>query len=158
MQRQERFYVYSGGTVILHAGDASHPWEVTYLTADAESPSYPAVRLTSDEGGPVPAGPDFQHVAEWAFAQDWGHFTEDEVPAVRVLQPEELEPLESLSELRERALEQGVLLSWVREPDGSYSWAMTATDGLPLQSGTAGTWDDARLEMIGNLYPRSDEQ
>jgi hypothetical protein len=157
MERHERFYVYSGGTIIVGEGDEARPWEVTYLTDDPESPYYPAIRVNSSDGQ-VPSGPAFEDVAIWAIDHDRTGFATDQVPVVRVLRNEVPDLLPGVEELRRSALSQHVCLSWEREPDDSYSWAMTSLEGVPLQSGVADSWDDARLAMIENLYPQSGER
>ena len=44
------------------------------------------------------------------------------------------------------------------EPDGSFSWAVYDLEREEvMQSGVADDWDGARLDMIENLHPPSDE-
>jgi len=46
---------------------------------------------------------------------------------------------------------------FTREPDGSFTWGVFSTEGKHLQHGVSDSWDDARLAMIENVYPPSDE-
>jgi len=102
--------------------------------------------------GEVPPGPTVEHVAEWAGRQPW---------AKRGTTPENVErldvPTQEWSELQKEAFENHVRLAFTKEPDGRFSWGLYSDDGVLMQHGVADTWDDARLAMIENLYPRSEE-
>lgn len=64
---------------------------------------------------------------------------------------------EEVAQLRAVALDFGFLLGFAFEPDGSFTWASFALDGTPLQSSVADSWDDARLEIVSDLFPPSRE-
>jgi hypothetical protein len=66
-------------------------------------------------------------------------------------------PAEEVARLRATALDFGFLLGFAFEPDGGFMWASFALDGSPLQSGVADSWDDARLEVVSDLFPPSRE-
>lgn len=52
-------------------------------------------------------------------------------------------------------------LAFAKEPDGSFSWAARANDGIEIKSGVADSWDDALqtalLAAIDGLHPPSAE-
>jgi hypothetical protein len=65
---------------------------------------------------------------------------------------------EVIRKAEDRLLEFGWLLGFAREPDGSYSWLVSDENtGDALKSGTADTWDDAKLAAIIDLLPPSGE-
>ena len=67
-------------------------------------------------------------------------------------------PVAQWTDLRARAAQFGWLIACTREPDGSYSWEVSdAARGERMQAGFSDTWDNARLDMIENLHPPSDE-
>jgi hypothetical protein len=56
------------------------------------------------------------------------------------------------------ATDFGWLIRFAKEPDGGFFWlVLDGTTGETIKGGSADTWDDARLAVIEDIYPPSDE-
>jgi hypothetical protein len=150
---QDHTFRNANGTMIVREGSGPSPWLVTWLPDDENDPGYPGVTLSSTEGQ-VPYGPTVEAVVEWAAKQPWANqgAPPNLAGALDV-------PKDEWADLQHRAYEHGVRLVYTQEPDGGFSWALISLDGnTVMQQGTADNWDDARLDMISNLYPPSRER
>ena len=68
-------------------------------------------------------------------------------------------PPEVRESLEPMAVEYGWFIGAVTEPDGAIRWFVFDRDRETLlKHGVSLTWDDARLEMIAELYPPSGER
>ncbi len=67
-------------------------------------------------------------------------------------------PVEVQESAERIATKFGWHISFVPEPDCRYSWYVFGEDGLPLQSGVADDWDEAKLSCIIDLSPPSGEK
>jgi hypothetical protein len=57
------------------------------------------------------------------------------------------------------ATDFGWHIGFAEEPDGSWFWlVLEAATDEPIKSGTASTWDDARIALIEELMPPSGER
>lgn len=67
-------------------------------------------------------------------------------------------PKDKAARIEEVATAFGWYIGFHAEPDGGFTWVVydRSTDEV-LQHGQAADWDDAKLEVILNLYPPSDE-
>lgn len=86
------------------------------------------------------------------------------LPAERIVELDALEPVvtsipaDVREPLEKIAMEYGWLIGGRNEPDGSKSWVVLDSEGgTVLKSGVADSWDDARIAMIEDLYPPSEE-
>lgn len=156
----DQYFLFVGGTVVVRIpSDESEEWLLTWLPDAQDDPTYPGFTLTATEAG-FPTVLGAGGVLQWAARQPWARRAAgEEAPALAPVDAARLEipAAEYAAFSREVRADSGFRLAFSREPDGSFSWAVLAEDGLTLQSGIADSWDDARLAMIEHLYPPSAE-
>lgn len=158
----DSYFRFAGGTVIVRPGGATNPWLLTWLPDAQDDPAYPGFTI-SPTSVEFPTAHGVGGVLEWAARQSWARRAAgEEMPAPAEAAPTHAEPLdvpvdEYAAFSRKVRLDFGWNVAFSKEPDGSFAWAVIAEDGTQLQSGTADTWDDARLAVIDRLAPPSPE-
>jgi len=145
------------GSILVRQASEHSPWLVTWLPDSPSHPGYPGFTLSStDTDFPTNRGP--RGLAEWAAAQPWAQPAQKSAPLAETEGEPIAAPAQEWREERDRIrTDFGWELTAIAEPDGSFTWLVYSADDELLQSGNAPTWDDARLEMIENLYPPSPE-
>jgi hypothetical protein len=125
---------------------------VTWLPEDERHPSYPGFTVSSTEV-PFPTDRGPLAAAEWV--DGWAkNVAAGRTPGLAQL----LEiPAADLREVERLAADAGWEFLFWREPDGRYSWSVTA-GGRTIKTGISATWDDAKLDSILDFPPPSGER
>jgi hypothetical protein len=143
-------------------------WLVSWYPNEGD-PNYPGFTILLSEKGVQAASP--REAVEWAKSQEWTRYCGGElgvVTGVGVPSGEEVYlpasareldvPVEEWTDLRRKYGDFGWDIGITPEPDSSFSWAVFDREtGELMQAGVADDWDAARLDMIENLYPPSEE-